>query len=524
MQSVTPGHKTSGSERRRASRYTCEVPPSVSPPNVARALWPWLALVPAVYLLFFFNLSGVGLIGPDEPRYAAIGREMARSGDWVTPRLWGQAWFEKPPLLYWMTGLACRAGLGDDLAPRLPVALLSVAFLCFYWRRLEREFGRRAALFSTALLATSAAWLAFSRVAVTDLPMAAAFSAAMLAALPWIARGDRRGLPLTTALLGAAVLAKGLVPLALALPLVWAGRRQWRDLLRPAPSLAFVAVAAPWYLLASLRHGSAFLGDFFLKQHLARFFTGELQHQQPFWFYIPVLLAGLFPWTPLLALLFRRPLYHDARLRFLLISAAFGLLFFSASTNKLPGYLLPLIPAVCALMGVALSEAKSARWALAASAALLALVPVIARILPEALLRGLSRVQSAGLPWQALLPVAAVAALAWMAERAGRRLVAVGAITAAMLAGVLWIEATAFPELDHTVSARAVWRQVADRASEVCVGQVSRSWRYSLNYYSGSPLPECGEPRRPIQIQPGPGQVPRAEFTAPGQRSIPKLE
>ncbi len=487
-------------------------------------MWLWLALVPAVYFLFFFNLSGVGLIGPDEPRYAAIGREMARSGDWVTPRLWGQAWFEKPPLLYWMTGLACRAGLGDDLAPRLPVALLSVAFLCFYWHRLEREFGRRAALFATAVLATSAAWLAFSHVAVTDLPMAAAFSAAMLAALPWIARGDRRGLPVATALLSAAVLAKGLVPLALALPLVWAGRRQWRDLLRPAPILAFVAVAAPWYLLASLRHGSAFLDDFFLKHHLARFFTGELQHQQPFWFYVPVLLAGLFPWTPLLALLFRRPLYHDARLRFLLLSVAFGLLFFSASTNKLPGYLLPLIPAVCALMGVALAEARTAKWALSTSAMLLVMVPVVAGILSDALLRGLSRAQAPVLPWQALIPVAAVAALAWMAERAGKRLIAVGTIAAAMLAGVLWIEATTFPVLDRTVSARAVWRQVANRATELCAGPVSRSWRYNLNYYSGSPLPGCGEAPRPIQIQPGPGDVPRVEFKAVGQRSIPELE
>lgn len=494
------------------------MPPTASSPNARRALWAWLALVPAVYFLFFFNLSGVGLIGPDEPRYAAIGRDMARSGDWVTPRLWGQAWFEKPPLLYWMTGLACRAGLGEETAPRLPVALLSVAFLCFYWRRLEREFGRRAALFATAVLATSAAWLAFSHVAVTDLPMAAAFSAAMLAGLPWIARGDRRSLALASALLGAAVLAKGLVPLALALPLVWAGRRQWRDLLRPAPILAFSAVAAPWYLLASLRHGSAFLADFFLKHHLARFFTGELQHQQPFWFYIPVLAAGLFPWTPLLALLFRRTLYHDARLRFLLISVAFGLLFFSASTNKLPGYLLPLIPAACALMGVALAEAKTAKRALSTSAMLLVLVPVVAGILPEALLRGLSRAQAAGPPWQTVLAVAAVAALVWEAERAGRRLVAVGAIAAGLLAGILWIEAAAFPALDRTVSARAVWRQIAGRASEVCVGPVSRSWRYNLNYYSGSPLPDCGEALRPIQIQPGPGDVPRAEFTATGAR------
>ncbi|HSW51218.1 MAG TPA: hypothetical protein VLH09_13630, partial [Bryobacteraceae bacterium] len=84
----------------------------------------WLVVAVALYLVYFYGLTGAGLIGPDEPRYASIGREMARSGDWVTPRLWGDPWFEKPPLLYWMTASATRLGLGDDLAPRLPVALL----------------------------------------------------------------------------------------------------------------------------------------------------------------------------------------------------------------------------------------------------------------------------------------------------------------------------------------------------------------------------------------------------------------
>src|ERR1700693_4693052 len=97
--------------------------------------------------LYFFRLSGTGLLGPDEPRYAAIGREMAHSGDWITPRLWGQPWFEKPALLYWMTGAAFRMGLGPDLAPRLPVAIMSVAFLAFFWWMLRREFGCATAWF-----------------------------------------------------------------------------------------------------------------------------------------------------------------------------------------------------------------------------------------------------------------------------------------------------------------------------------------------------------------------------------------
>lgn len=467
----------------------------------------WLALIPAIYILFFFNLSGVGMLGPDEPRYAAIGREMARSGDWITPRLWGEPWFEKPPLLYWMTGAAFRAGLSEDLAPRLPVALLSVAFLFLYWRVIGREFGRRAAGFAAGMLATSVAWLAFSHTGVTDLPLAATFSAAMLLALRWVDGGDPKPLTYTGALLGAAVLAKGLVPLVLALPLLWVGRRRSKDFLRPAPVLAFLAVAVPWYALATAQHGYAFLEEFFLKHHFGRFVTGELKHVQPFWFYLPVLAAGLFPWTPVVVLLWGRKLYSDVRLRFLLLWVVFGFVFFSASTNKLPGYLLPLMPALCALAGVALDRAGKAHWVLAACAALLGLAPVIAAVLPAALLRGLSRAEMPDVPWAALAAVAVVALGVWVWERAGRRAAAFGLIVCGMVAGVAWLEISTYPVLDRAVSARGVWREIRSRAGEVCVGDVNRGWRYNLNYYSGLPLPACGEQPRPVRIESGPGGI-----------------
>lgn len=463
----------------------------------------FLALAAAVYLLFLFGLDGVGLLGPDEPRYAAIGREMARSGDWVTPQLWGEPWFEKPPLVYWMAAAGFRAGFGPETAPRLPVALLSIAFLIFYWRALEREFGRRAALFSMAILGTSAGWLAFSRVAVPDLPMAAAFSAAMLLCLPWLERGDRRGLPAAAALLGVAALAKGLPPLALALPLAWMGRRRWRDWLRPGPIAAFLVVAAPWYALVTARHGEAFLADFFLKHHLSRFFTGALEHRQPFWFYVPVLLAGLFPWTPLLVLPRTRALYADVRLRFLLAWAAFGFVFFSASTNKLPGYLLPLIPAVCALTGVALAKRERAVAPLAACGALLALIPVVAAVLPEALRRGITHADPPGVwQWLACVPALLIAPAAGRMERRDRRSLAIGSLAAAAAGGVAWLTLAAFPTLDRTVSARGFWRGIEGRASQVCVGEVNRGWRYNLNYYSGTPLPSCAEAARPLRIEP----------------------
>lgn len=473
----------------------------------ARRAAAFFALAAAVYLLFFHGLSQVGLLGPDEPRYASIGREMARSGDWITPRLWGEPWFEKPPLVYWSIAAGFRAGLGDDLAPRAGVALLSMAFLAFYWRVLRREFGAEAALAATAMLATSAAWLGFSHAAVTDLPLAATFSAAMLLALGWIGRGDRRGLVAAGALAGAAVLAKGLVPLVLGLPVLWAGRHRLRDLLRPGPAAAFLVVAAPWYIAVTALHGHAFLDEFFVRHHLARFASDSLQHVQPFWFYIPVLAGALFPWSPLVALLFDRPLYKDARVRFLLLWLGFGLVFFSASANKLPGYVLPLIPAATALAGIALARAPKPR-ALTACALLLALTPLVTAVLPGALLRGLTHTSLEGVAWPAMGLAFVLAAAVWLLARRGKTEWAVLSVAAATTGAVLWIELATFPVLDRIVSARQVWRQVAERGGEVCVAEVNRGWRYNLNYYSLVPLPDCARAPRRLRIEQPPGGAP----------------
>lgn len=256
-----------------------------------------IGLICALYLA---DLTGMGLVSADEPRYAAIGRAMAKSGDWVTPRLWGQPWFEKPALLYWMTAAAFRLGLGPDLAPRLPVALLSLVFVAFFWWRLRIEWGARAASYATTMLATSVGWLAYSHVAVTDLPLAAFFSAAVLLALPWVARHDRSSLPAAAACLGLASMAKGLVPLALFLPVFAIGWRNLRDWLRPMPILVFAVCALPWYILCTIRNGSEFLRVLFVEQTFGRFHSAALQHGQPVWFYFPVLLLLLYPWFPLL--------------------------------------------------------------------------------------------------------------------------------------------------------------------------------------------------------------------------------
>jgi 4-amino-4-deoxy-L-arabinose transferase-like glycosyltransferase len=466
----------------------------------------FLAIIPLAFFLYFFGLAAAGLSGPDEPRYASIAREMARSGDWITPRLWGEPWFEKPALLYWMEAAAFRLGLSADLAPRLPIALASVAFLIFFYWVLRREFGDPAAAYATAILGTSAAWLAFSHVGTTDLPMSAAFAAAMLLSLGWLERGDRRWLPVAAALLGIAVLAKGLVPLVLAVPLAWMGRRRLLDWFRPTVIAAFAVVALPWYVLCFLRNGRPFLETFFWQQQFARFVTPERAHGQPFWYYAPVIVGALFPWIPALVPIARPSLYSDTRRRFLLACVLFGLLFFSASRNKLPGYILPLIPALAALAGIALADAK--RWVLTATAALLILLGPIAAILPTALAAGISRSALPPFHWTWLLP--ALAALAvWYLDRTGSRGAAMALLAAAITAGTVGIELRVLPEVDRVASARPLWNAVAPIRDHVCVASLHRSLRYGLNYYSVTPLPDCHQEPREIEITQDPGQPPR---------------
>ena len=459
------------------------------------------AVLPA-FFLYFFRLSGTGLVGPDEPRYAAIGREMARSGDWITPRLWGLPWFEKSPWLYWMTGAGFRLGLSEDLAPRLPVAFLSVAFLaCFYWS-LRQEFGARPALFSAVILGTSAGWLAYSYTAVTDLPMSVFFSAAMLAGMAWLRTGAKGTLILAAGLLGVAVLAKGFVPLALAIPFAWVARRRMREMLSIPAILPFLAIAAPWYAICWARNGTVFWRTIFWEQQVGRFTSGALQHPQPVWFYVPVFAAMLFPWTPAVALLFRRDAYSDERRVLLLLWLIFGLVFFSMATNKLPGYVLPLLPPAAALIGLGLVEAN-ARWVAPASAAMLCLMGPVARMLPQLLAGGLSRSHLPSWSFTWLAPLALVPVV-WRMPRS----IAVFATAAALTAGVIYIKLASFPEIDAAYSARPLWRQIAPDPGNVCVEEIPRNWRWGLNYYSVTPLPDCGQAPRPIHVIQIPGGAP----------------
>jgi 4-amino-4-deoxy-L-arabinose transferase-like glycosyltransferase len=452
------------------------------------------ALAVAIIFLYLYNLDGFGVFGPDEPRYAAIGRAMARTGDLITPRLWGNPWFEKPPLLYWMTAIGTTAGLGPDLCSRLPVALLSLLFLGLYCIWVKREFEGTVAGVSIALLATSAGWLAYSSVGSTDLPLSVFFSFAVLLALPLLRpEPDTKQLNATFfgigCCIGLAALAKGLVPLALALPFVWFLRGYWRKWWLAV--FACLLTALPWYWAVYARNGRPFIEEFFIKHHFQRIYSPSLLHVQPPYYYLPVFLGAIFPWTPLLALFAKRNQIWDQRRSFLLTVVIFGIIFFSISRNKLPGYLLPLLPSFFLLVGGQFEKQRVAvlsRGWLLPSAVFIAAVPLLAPILTGSL--ALGRITRTNVPHVTPLQMVYVAMPLITVILPQRFFPGLLLVICMALEG-LYLKTVAYPVIDSQVSARSLWREISNIAAQTCDGGTDRDWIYGLNYYRGASYPPC---------------------------------
>ena len=260
------------------------------------------------FVLYFSSLGAIGLVGPDEPRYAQVAREMLRTGDFVTPHLFGAPWFEKPPLYYWLASLSFLAGV-NEVTARLPSAISAVAFLGVWYWFARRWFGQQTAMMACLLLASTPGWIGFGRAAAMDMLFSTTLGAALIFLAFWFWQEKGRHLYGFYLLLGVATLAKG--PLAVGLigmvALAYVATfREWQTLKRLllSPGLVmFAAVALPWYVLCYARNGYPFIQEFFIKHNWERLTSAaSLGHPQPFWFYLPIVAAGIFPWTPLLLL------------------------------------------------------------------------------------------------------------------------------------------------------------------------------------------------------------------------------
>ena len=488
---------------------------SVAPTTPA----PWgrdLLLLALLFgTLYFFLLGASPLANPDEGRYAEIPREMLARGDWVTPRLNGVFYFEKPPLVYWCTALALQVLGPSEWAARSAPALFALAgvLLTYAAGRCWRD--RRTGLFAAAVLGTSLMYSVLARILILDLPLSVLMSATLFCFLFGVRTppGPRRrawfyGLYAAAAL---ATLAKGLVGFLVsgAVMFTWLlVFHQWhrlRPFYLPTGAALFLAIAAPWHLLAAQRN-AVWAEFYFVREHWLRFTTTMHDRTAPWWYFVPILLAGFFPWTGylwsavrhalcsatttadtppvttaapapatahasgvapgttaapaagLVAWWARQRAARTADAWFLLTWAGFIFLFFSRSQSKLPPYILPIFPALALLVGTWLAHAadhhdarrlRPGLWLWALGLGGLALAALALAIHP-ALLADAELARAARPYTLTLAAVAAVGVAAWPWLRARRAPVAylIGA-QAASLGAVFLVLAAATPVVIH---------------------------------------------------------------------------
>jgi len=331
-------------------------------PSPRRAL---LALLAGFALLWFCNLGYRHLVKPDEGRYADIPREMVASGDWLTPRINGYKYFEKPPLQYWATAASLAAFGMNEWAARLWPGLTGfLGVVLVFWAG-NRLFAPPAGLLGAAVAGSSVLYVIVGHLLTLDMALSFFMSAAVFSFA--VAQGEadeagrRRWMLCGWAAMALAVLTKGLVGVVLPAGAVAAYvlvQRDWKLLRRlylVRGGLLFLAIAAPWFVMVSLANPE-FARFFFIHEHFERFLTKEHDRYQPAWYFLPILLVGMLPWVvslfPALREAWRRtaPAGFHAQ-RFLLLWCAVVFVFFSASDSKLVPYILPLFPALALLIG-----------------------------------------------------------------------------------------------------------------------------------------------------------------------------
>ncbi|MBN8744907.1 MAG: glycosyltransferase family 39 protein [Thiomonas arsenitoxydans] len=424
----------------------------------------WLMFA-ALVVLWLGTLGWRDLVPTDEGRYAEIPREMVVTGDWVTPRLDGFKYFEKPPLQYWATAVTYEVfGFGEWQA-RLWTGLTGLLTVLFTGWAGTRLFNRRTGVFAACVLASMFYWNAMSHINTLDMGTAATMSASLMAFLlaqrPGANRAQTRWwMWACWAFMALAVLSKGLIGIllpgaALVLyTLIYSDWKLWTRLYIVSGLLIFLAIAAPWFVWVQARNPE-FFDYFFIYQQFTRFLTSELKRPGPWWYFFPILILGVLPWLgSLVPALWRgaaRPAQRGAAFGsaqgrtlhaqgMLVIWAVFIFVFFSISKSKLPSYILPIFPAIALLIGDYLDRARPRvlRWQFA----LLALLG-LAAVIGFTQLHRLGNATTPGALYQQFgwwLEGTAAAALisglvAWRWEAQGRRTAAVLLVSVAMTLG-----------------------------------------------------------------------------------------
>lgn len=328
--------------------------PRLGPGHAKEAMTRRLIAIMAVALLLFTYGLGVGTLwDQDEAKYTEIATEILRTGDPITLHYNGQPWFVHPPLFMWLQALTGRLFGFTEFTARVWSAISGAVVAVETFLLAALFYDRRTATLAAAILATTLQFLAQARLAVFDPTLLAFMLAAFYMGLVGQTSGRRGPQLWAWVWAGLATLTKG--PIGLALPALillllgilrgeW---RRWRPTIFIGPLLC-AAIALPWYVIETSRHGEAFLQSVVGYYLLTRFF-GVVENQSgPWWYYLPVLAVGTFPWSAFLPAM---TIYHLRRRGTLASQAILSwigvtVLIYSLAGTKLPNYVLPVYPLV----------------------------------------------------------------------------------------------------------------------------------------------------------------------------------
>lgn len=339
----------------------------------------WVLVVALASVAWFSGLDLRKLHHPDEGRYAEIAREMNVSGDWLTPRLNGIKYFEKPPLQYWVTAASFRIFETDQWTARLAPAVAGFTTIFVVGFTTAALAGPTAGAYAALALAGCIWHLLLAHIvtldALLEFLLACALCSFLLANREGLSRPAVRGWMLAAwAQIALATLTKG--PVALAIPgmalvaysLLTRDWGPWRRL-HPVIGLAlFLAIAAPWFVMVSAAN-PGFADFFFVNEHFRRFATDEAKRPGPWWYFVPILAAGLVPWVSIAPWTWRGAWRQSAVgngfrwQAFCLAWAGVVFVFFSISRSKLPSYILPMFPALMMVLGHSLASMPANRIA-----------------------------------------------------------------------------------------------------------------------------------------------------------------
>lgn len=336
-----------------------------------------IPLVLLAALAFFGGLGRGAIADTDEAFYAEAAREMVESGDWITPHFNYEPRFQKPILYYWLTAALFAVTGPNEFAARFWAALSGVGLVIVTAACGRRWYDDSVGLLAGAIAATSFGYFALARMSLPDLPLAFLVTLSIYAAFVATLERERtpgRWLLLAAAAAALAFLTKGplgvVLPVLVVLPTLLIERRSFNITLSDVvfALLLFAAIALPWYLVMWWRHGTEYLVGFFVGDNLERFATDRFNEPRPWWFYLPIILGGMLPWTPLmlawvgpfLQFLLRRRDVGAIEVR-LLLWLLLPLALFTLSVGKQPRYVLPLLPPLAMLLAGSIIE-RTSEW------------------------------------------------------------------------------------------------------------------------------------------------------------------